>query len=67
MTPPPDPNWLTYQQAADRLGCSTKTLQRRVNAGDLTAHKRIGYAGPVFAAQDIAALAEPTPVKAAAQ
>lgn len=62
MTPPPDPKWLTYQQAAEQLGCSKKTLQRRVQAGDLTPHKRTGYAGRVFSARDIAALAEPTPI-----
>jgi excisionase family DNA binding protein len=38
MTTPTE--WLTLDQAAVRLACSTRTVQRRVNAGELRAQRR---------------------------
>jgi excisionase family DNA binding protein len=32
--------WLTLDQAAARLGCSTRTLQRRIVAGEMRSQKR---------------------------
>ena len=38
MTPPTE--WLTLDAAAARIGCSTRTLQRRVAAGEVQAQRR---------------------------
>lgn len=34
--------WLTYEQAAEKLKCSTKTIQRRVREGTLIPQLRAG-------------------------
>jgi excisionase family DNA binding protein len=46
--------FLTYQQAAERLGCSAKTVRRRVKSGELAAHK-LGRKFVRIAERDLAA------------
>lgn len=38
MTPPTE--WLTLDQAAARIGCSTRTLQRRIANGEMPSQRR---------------------------
>lgn len=55
-------DWLTYEQAAAELGCSVKTVRRKVADGELGAHKRPGYIAHLIPAADVAALNTPRPV-----
>ncbi|UXE04787.1 MerR-like helix-turn-helix DNA binding domain protein [Arthrobacter phage Shambre1] len=57
--------WLTYQQAAAVLHCSTKTIQRLVRRGELTKHVRAGSNTRYVSATQVNALAEPVPAGAA--
>lgn len=57
--------WLTYEQAAARLGCSTKTIQRLVRDGRLTAHRRPGTPNRFLAETQIAEMEAPAPLAAA--
>lgn len=59
------PQWLTYQEAADLLGCSTKTIQRRVRTGQLKVHYRPSRRDtPVLAADEVETLLIPEPAGA---
>ena len=52
-----DLGWLTYDEAATALGCSTKTIQRRVKSKELTPYLRYGRgANHWFKAEDITRL-----------
>jgi excisionase family DNA binding protein len=48
--------WLTYPEAAAILGCSTKTLQRRVKAQEIAPYLRHGSRHWWFKPEDIARL-----------
>lgn len=64
MTTTEATTWLTYEQAAEQLRCSTKTIQRRVREGTLKPHRIPGRPQRLLRAADIAALAEPQPIGA---
>lgn len=49
-------HWLTYPQAAELIGCSTKTLQRRVKAREIVPYLRHGSTNWWFKAEDVTAL-----------
>lgn len=46
-------DWLTYAEAAHLIGCSTKTLQRRVKAKEITPYLRYGRRHYWFKTEDI--------------
>jgi excisionase family DNA binding protein len=52
----PAQTWFTYAEAAELIGCSTKTLQRRVKAKEITPHLRYGSRHWWFKAEDVTAL-----------
>lgn len=54
--------WLTYEQAAARLGCSQKTIQRLVRSGKLTVHRRHGRPGRLIPEAEVQALEQPKPI-----
>ena len=56
--------WLTYQQAAEQLGCSVKTIRRRVGDGTLKAARRGVPATLLISAEQVAKAAQPAPVTA---
>lgn len=33
----PVPQWVTVREAAERLGCTTRTIQRKADAGEIEA------------------------------
>lgn len=45
--------WLTYAEAAGLIGCSTKTLQRRVKAKEIVPYLRHGSRHWWFKTEDI--------------
>lgn len=54
--------WLTYAEAAAILGCSNKTVQRKVREGSLTAHYYPGKRNrPYLNENDVKALLAPQP------
>jgi excisionase family DNA binding protein len=48
--------WLTYHEAAALIGCSTKTVQRRVKAKEITPYLRHGSNNWWFKIEDVNAL-----------
>ena len=38
-TSKPRPDWGSIQAAADRLGCTTRTVRRMISRGDLAAYR----------------------------
>lgn len=53
-------NWLTYEQAAQQLACSTKTIQRRVKEGTLQPQLRPGSNARWLPAAQVTALQDTT-------
>lgn len=49
-------SWLTYEQAAEKLSCSTKTIQRRVREGTLQPQLRPGSNARWLASNQVEAL-----------
>lgn len=49
-------DWLTYPEAAELMGCSTKTLQRRVKAREIVPYLRHGSRHWWFKTEDVTAL-----------
>lgn len=54
--------WITYEQAADRLGCSLKTIQRLVRDGQLHPHRRPGQPYRLIPLEEVQALETPKPM-----
>jgi excisionase family DNA binding protein len=46
--PPPSEQWVSIQEAAQRLGLSVLTVRRRIKAGTLTAELQIGRRGQEY-------------------
>lgn len=53
--------WLTRQEAADRLNVGPRTVDRYARLGKLTKHKLRGTQSVRFAADEVDALAVPKP------
>lgn len=51
-----DSEWMTYAEAAALIGCSTKTIQRRVKAEELVPHLRHGSRHWWLKSEDVARL-----------
>jgi excisionase family DNA binding protein len=54
--------YLTYGEAAALAGASTKTIQRRVLAGELTAYRLTDARRRYFLRDDVLALTAPRPL-----
>lgn len=54
--------YLTYREAAALAGTSTKTIQRRVLAGELTAYRLTDARRRYFLRGDVLALTAPRPL-----
>lgn len=51
------PSWLTIEQAAEQLGCSIRTIKRRISDGTIPV-AQLGYAVRIHP-DDLRALAAP--------
>jgi excisionase family DNA binding protein len=52
----PETDWMNYAEAAVAMGCSTKTLQRRVKAGEIVPYIRYGSKQYWFKSEDVVRL-----------